>query len=171
MGCCKCCCLLLLAVVLIVGASLGLFSAFFPYPEHASCRVDWTFDDTCSDVKSTLINQIKLWSTDDCTTKQQCNYEYVGEEGSTIRGLHITPVMSFVDKFNFTLTDGSGGLCYVKGASESTASYAVIDFGTNYCNLKNLIIGSKLDHNPKYSENSTNSVCTMYSLAHCNMYT
>lgn len=47
-GCCKCCCLMLLIAVLIIGASLGLFSAFFPYPSHASCRVDWLVEITPS---------------------------------------------------------------------------------------------------------------------------
>lgn len=171
MGGCKCCCVLLLVTILIIAGSLGLFSAFFPYPSHASCRVDWVFGKSCTTVKSTLISQIKLWSTSDCSGKQQCKYEYLGEEGPTIRGLHVTPVMSFVDKFNFTLTDGSDGNCYAKAASESTASYAVIDFGANYCNLRNLVIGSDLDENDRfYKENSTNSVCTMYSIAHCNLY-
>lgn len=40
--------------------------------------------------------------------------QYLGEEGNTIRGLHITPVMSFVDKLNFTLNDASDGTCLVK---------------------------------------------------------
>lgn len=145
------------------------------------------FGKSCSTVKSTLINQIKHWSTDDCSAKQQCKYkvcyfnngdiqyvwycivnmqskmdvvitrmanivsmvtpskfcmfslgtviprplfthssmssavtslcqyifQYLGEEGPTIRGLHRTPLMNFVDNFNFTLTDSSGH-CYVK---------------------------------------------------------
>lgn len=48
------------------------------------------------------------------TSLCHCIFQYLGEEGPTIRGLHTTPLMSFVDTFNFTLTDGSGGLCYVK---------------------------------------------------------
>ncbi|KAG7169251.1 uncharacterized protein LOC121866052 isoform X3 [Homarus americanus] len=172
MGCCKCCCFTLLVIIIIVAISSGLLTAFFPYPSHASCRVDWIFGKPCSDVKSTLISQMKAWSHDDCSLKQQCNYEYLGEEGSTIRGLHVTPWISFVDKINFTFNAASGGNCYVQAASESAAAYAVIDFGVNYCNLRNLVIGSKLDENDSsYKENSTNAVCTMYSIAHCNLYT
>ncbi|KAK8407622.1 hypothetical protein O3P69_002279 [Scylla paramamosain] len=172
MGCCKCCCVVLVVAVLIVAGSMGLFTAFFPYPSHASCQVDWVFGKDCNTVKNRLIHQMKLWSSDQCSAKQQCRYEYLGEEGDTIRGLHTTPIMSYVDKLNFTLTDGSGDTCQVKAFSESTASYAVIDFGVNYCNLRNLVIGSRLDENDaKYKENSTNAVCTMYSIAHCNLYT
>ncbi|KAK7070147.1 hypothetical protein SK128_023122 [Halocaridina rubra] len=174
MGCCcgcKCCCLILLAVAIFIGASLGIFASVFPYPSHASCKVDWVFGESCWEVKSKLITQMKEWSDDDCTTKQQCNYEYLGEEGNTIRGLHTTPWLKFVDKFNFTVNTGYDGNCYVKAASESQASYAIIDFGTNYCNLRNLVIGSHLDEDAHYKENSTNAVCTMYSIAHCNLYT
>lgn len=172
MGCCKCCCILLLVTVIIIAGSLGLFSAFFPYPSHASCRVDWVFGKSCSTVKSTLISQIKKWSHNDCSLKQQCNYEYLGEDGNAIRGFHVTPWISFVDRFNFTFTDGDDALCHVQAISESAASYAIIDFGVNYCNLRNLVIGSKLDEDDSYyKENSTNSVCTMYSIAHCNLYT
>ncbi|KAG0715514.1 hypothetical protein GWK47_001300 [Chionoecetes opilio] len=157
---------------LVVAASLGLFSAFFPYPSHASCQVDWVFGKECYTVKDRLIKQMELWSSDQCSAKQQCRYKYEGEKGDTILGSHTTPVLSFVDNLNFTLTDVSSGTCKVKAFSESGASYAVIDFGGNYCNLRNLVIGSKLDENDeKYKENSTNSVCTMYSIAHCNLYT
>ncbi|XP_064098580.1 uncharacterized protein LOC135209732 [Macrobrachium nipponense] len=176
MGCCccgcKCCCILLAAVVIVVGAALGLFASLFPYPSHASCKVDWVFGESCPDVKSKLINQMHKWSSNNCDSRQQCNYEYLGEEGSTIRGLHTTQVLKFVDKFNFTLNPGYDGSCYVKGISESLTPYAVIDFGANYCNLRNLVIGSKLHSGDfAYKENSTNSVCTMYSIAHCNLYT
>ncbi|XP_050726604.1 uncharacterized protein LOC127003711 [Eriocheir sinensis] len=170
MGCCKWCCVLLVVTFLVVAGSMGLFTAFFPYPSHASCHVDWIFGKECYIVKDRLIQQMKLWSSDQCSAKQHCNYKYV--EGNTIQGNHTTPVMSYVDKLNFTLTDASDGTCLVKAYSESTASYAVIDFGVNYCNLRNLVVGSKLDENdPKYQENSTNSQCTMYSIAHCNIYT
>ena len=60
---------------------------------------------------------------------------------------------------------------WLQGESESDAWYATLDFGTNYCNLKNLIVGANLiDQDNIYAENSTNEVCTMYSLAHCNFY-
>ncbi|XP_045609728.1 uncharacterized protein [Procambarus clarkii] len=172
MGCCKCCCVLLLVTIIIIGASMGLFAAFSPYPSHASCHVDWVFGKSCSTVKSTLISQIKTWSHNNCTLKQQCKYEYLGEEDNTIRGIHVTPWIAFVDRFNFTLTNGDDGNCHVQAFSESAAYFAVIDFGVNYCNLRNLVIGSNLDENDNYfKENSTNAVCTMYSIAHCNLYT
>lgn len=174
MGCCcgckLCCCVLLVAAVFIA-ASLGLFSAFFPYPSHASCRVNWVFGKSCTTVKTKLIEQMKAWEHDDCSAKQQCGYEYLGEDGNVIRGLHRTPLLKFEDKLNFTM-NANGGNCHVTAVSVSGLSYAVIDFGTNYCNLRNLVIGSGLDENDRYyKENSTNSVCTMYSIAHCNLYT
>ncbi|XP_047494872.1 uncharacterized protein LOC125042995 [Penaeus chinensis] len=174
MGCCcgcKLCCCAFLVVLTIIAASLGLFGAFFPYPSHASCRVDWVFGTSCPTVKYKLIEQMKSWSHDDCSLKQQCSYEYLGEDGNIIRGLHKTPYLKFEDKLNFTL-NSIDGKCHVTGVSESGVSFAVIDFGTNYCNLRNLVIGSGLDENDRfYKENSTNRICTMYSIAHCNLYT
>ncbi|KAB7497637.1 hypothetical protein Anas_07151 [Armadillidium nasatum] len=170
MGCCRCCCIILLTSVIIIGFSLGFFAGFFPYPTHASCKVTWQFGRPCKQVKDALINQIKEWSSNSCSSKQQCGYEYYGEDGNTIRGKRRTPVLKFVDSFNFTFESNGIG-CKVEGVSASDAWYAVVDFGYNYCNLKNLVIGSRLDErDPAYEEESSNSICTMYSIAHCNLY-
>jgi len=39
----------------------------------------------------------------------------------------------------------------VQGYSTSETWYAFLDYGTNYCNLHNLITGAGLDKLPKYS--------------------
>lgn len=49
--------------------------------------------------------------------------QYMGEEGNTIRGNHISPLLSFVDKFNFTFTSGSGSSCHVKVSAEQNVSF------------------------------------------------
>lgn len=171
MGCCRCCCLFLIVAVLIVAGSLGLFSALFPYPSHASCKVDWTFGDSCSEVEDRLVNQIKEWSNTECNTKQRCNYEFLGRDTGVIRATHTTPVLRFTDSLNFTFAATTQG-CGVKGTSVANAWYAIIDFGVNYCNLKNLVMGAGLDEGDDwYSEYSNNTLCTMYSIAHCNLYT
>ncbi|KAF2349725.1 hypothetical protein FHG87_019519 [Trinorchestia longiramus] len=171
MGCCRCCCLLALIVTIIVAASMGLFTAFFPYPSHASCTVKWEFGEFCSAVEDRLVNQIKDWSHDDCNTKQRCNYQFLGRDTGVIRGTHTTPILAYKDSFNFTFAESAAG-CSVQGMSHAETWYAVIDFGVNYCNLKNLVMGSQLDEgDPFYKETSNNTICTMYSIAFCNLYT
>ena len=41
-ACCKLCCLVTVIGGLLLALSLGLFSAYFPYPSHASCKLDWS---------------------------------------------------------------------------------------------------------------------------------
>ncbi|KAA0201222.1 hypothetical protein HAZT_HAZT006372 [Hyalella azteca] len=163
--------MLTFVAVLIIAGSMGLFTAFFPYPSHASCSVKWEFGEVCPSVEDRLVTQIKEWSHKDCTAKQRCGYEFLGRDTDVIRGTHTTPFLSFRDSFNFTFATSKNG-CTVQGNSYSEAWYAVIDFGVNYCNLKNLVMGAQLDEqDPYYTETSNNTVCTMYSLAHCNLYT
>ena len=58
-----------------------------------------------------------------------------------------------------------------QGYSRSKTWYAYLDKGTNFCNMKNLILGSGLDQgDPMYSENTSDGVCTQYSSADCDKY-
>ena len=31
------------------------------YPVHASCKLDWTFSESCEDVYTKIVDQINLW--------------------------------------------------------------------------------------------------------------
>ena len=59
-----------------------------------------------------------------------------------------------------------------QGHSTSEVFYAVLDDGTNYCNLHNLVVGSGLTNTTKYGfkEVTENSKCTQYSSANCDKY-
>lgn len=78
--------------------------------------------------------------------------------------------MLFVRVVDIRVCDAELMSLSVQGMSSSAAWYAVFDFGVNFCNLKNLIYGTELDNDSLYTETSNNTVCTMYSLAHCNVY-
>ena len=57
-----------------------------------------------------------------------------------------------------------------KGFSTSETWYAVLDFGTNYCNLNNLITGAGLDKVSGYVEDTNDNICTQHSTANCTVY-
>ena len=51
--------------------------------------------------------------------------------------------------------------------SESLSSF---DYGTNYCNMFNLMEGCGLTEDPGYTESSDNSICVFYDQANCTRY-
>jgi hypothetical protein len=69
--------------------------------------------------------------------------------------------MDFVD---------SGNSCTVDGYSTSELWYAILDYGTNYCNLHNIVTGAGLDKVYSFSEKTSDSDCTQYSSADCDKY-
>ena len=104
-----------------------------------------------------------------CPCGQQCLYVARGVEENVILASHITPVIRsdpfqstkagvrYIDDLFFRVSDGENGSCDVFGHSHSTVSFeshditiknlqgpAYYDFTTNYCNLRNLMVGSGL---------------------------
>ena len=57
-----------------------------------------------------------------------------------------------------------------KGFSTSETWYALLDYGTNYCNLNNLITGAGLDKVTGYAEDTNDDICTQHSIANCTVY-
>merc|ERR1712096_214347 len=71
---------------------------------------------------------------------QKCLYEFKESSENYVYGTHKTPVARYTDDLTFQLTvTGSGG-CSVDAKSNSQLWYAVLDKGTNYCNLRNLMV-------------------------------
>ncbi len=46
----------------------------------------------------------------------------------------------------------------------------MLDYGTNYCNLRNLVDGSGLSQSAWFKEDTSDSVCTQYSSHDCDKY-
>ncbi|KAI9559046.1 hypothetical protein GHT06_015835 [Daphnia sinensis] len=167
--------ILSVSVIAIALSAITLsFVSVSSYPLHASCRVDWTFGKPCDEVKTSLVNQMQTWNMDTqnlCGTGQKCLYQYLTSSPTKITGTHTTPVKRYVDDVSFTFAAGPDNSCKVQGFSTSQTWYAILDYGTNYCNIKNLVEGAKLGINDsKYSENTSDSVCTQYSSANCEVY-
>jgi len=168
---------------------------------HAECEVEWKLPISCDLVRSGLVDMMGEWAGDDTTGQEKCGvvsdtcpslpcgqrclYKYKADESteSKVSGVHLTPAKHYSDSFNFQLAptaDNAG--CKVKGYSSSDLWYAVLDFGTNFCNLRNLLDGAfemkwehpdniaTLDDWEGFEEDTNNSKCTQYSSRDCTRY-
>ncbi|XP_073768487.1 uncharacterized protein isoform X2 [Danio rerio] len=148
--------------ILVLG--VGILCALAAGPLHAQCAVQWKIGIPCFDVSSLLVNQIKEWSTESCPgTSQRCLYSLVSVNTEDISATHTTPVMGFVDEISFNLSSPDPDSCDVQGRSVSRSWYAILDSGTNYLNMYNLMRGSGLSSSPDFSESTSDRLCTQFS--------
>ena len=54
--------------------------------------------------------------------------------------------------------------------SSSDLWYARLDYGTNYCNLRNLLDGTGLSANEVFIEETSTDDCTQYDQLNCEKY-
>ncbi|XP_045168142.1 uncharacterized protein LOC123531346 [Mercenaria mercenaria] len=143
-----------------------------PMPLHASCKAEWNFSADCMAIENRLVTIINQWGgPDNCKNGgERCLYKLKTKTDTEITATHETPKKHYVDDLTFTFIKTSDNACTVKGFSTSETWYALLDQGTNYCNLHNLITGADLDKLPGYKETTSNSVCTQYTKADCDKY-
>jgi hypothetical protein len=99
------------------------------------------------------------------------NFTSWDEDELTIIGTHQTPAHRFTDDLTFILTEETdGSSCSVEATSNSRTWYAVLDFGTNYCNLRNSIDGASIPSMNGFTEATEDSVCTQYSSRDCDRF-
>ncbi|XP_072036152.1 uncharacterized protein [Amphiura filiformis] len=160
-----------LVALVIIGAVIIPYVV--PAPLHAQCTINWEFPSlNCSGVSNKLVSQIKKWTTDDnCPggAGEKCLYTLKTVTAAELQATHETPVKHYVDDLTFNFMP-NGKMCDVKGFSTSETWYAVLDSGTNYCNLHNLITGSGLNETTGFVEKTSDDVCTQYSSADCEKY-
>ncbi|KAK3732115.1 hypothetical protein RRG08_026499 [Elysia crispata] len=158
-----------LAVAFIFFSILATMCMAIPNPLHASCKLDWNVGLDCTNAADKLIKQIDAWKGDDCGTSEKCLYTFESFDGKTLLAKHTTPKNHYVDDLKMVFTP-SGNDCAIHGESTSELWYAVLDYGTNYCNLHNLITGSGLNKTKDFSEKTNDLKCTQYSSANCDKY-
>jgi len=171
----------MVSAILVVVASFFIWGSTNGYPLHASCQIDWEFTDNCSNIRSGLINQMNAWAGNstcgkegDCPAMpcgQLCLYTHNAEDDTEnkIFGTHLTPVHRYSDSINYEFTQ-EGPICKVKGYSTSDLWYALLDKGTNYCNIRNLVDGAGFSANQGFKETTSNSVCTQYTSRDCSRF-
>ncbi|XP_064614190.1 uncharacterized protein LOC135477906 [Liolophura sinensis] len=161
------------AVCLCLSVLVTLLVAYNPYPCHASCKITWKFTNSCYPVLEAIKVQIRKWEGPaNCKDGgQRCLYQLVRETNSSLIATHMTPVKHYMDDLTFSFTNSADNSeCTVEGFSTSQIWYAVLDYGTNYCNLHNLVTGAGLDATPGYSEMTRDAQCTQYTSADCDRY-
>ena len=179
---------MVLGFIFILCISVSVTSS---YPFHASCQLQWSFPSaSCDAVRIKLIQQIKKWNgPDNCQQGgEKCLYELSASSLTNIVATHTTPKKKYVDtlKMQFVASPSAAYLpgvviyekfpsnygtgCLVSADSRSNTWYAILDYGTNYCNLHNLVEGSGLVNTTGFVEVTNDKQCTQYSTADCNTY-
>jgi len=154
------------------------------YP-RAECRITWNIPSDCNTVQTKIQNQMDAWketeekaeacpgTSQQCPRLpcgQKCRYVFEGIDNlGRITGYHLTPKKSYKDKISFAFSE-NGENCNVVGFSKSTVSYAFLDFGTNYCNLRNLLDGASLSQTNGFTESTSTNICTQYDQINCDRF-
>merc|ERR1712217_724906 len=127
---------------------MGTFSPYFvTFPE--SNHEKYCIDPNKIQIK--IVDQMNAWDNEDCGTKpgdtepngQKCLYHWTGNDGLITNGTHTTPIHRYVDNLSFKFVPMSDGACLVDAYSQSTPE-SILDYGTDYCNLFNLMDGCGL---------------------------
>ncbi|XP_076237487.1 uncharacterized protein LOC143181128 [Calliopsis andreniformis] len=148
-----------------------LINLSFPYPMHASCIVKWKFGDPCTYTMEKFRCQILNWSSCiNCGSRgSKCLYtlkEPKRDESNIIRAIHLASNMKTMETIKITFEEVNK-TCTATGESVSNEWFRIFDYGTNYCNLHNLVTAIGFDKNPRFVELTTNTVCTQYNMAVC----
>lgn len=157
---------------LLIACLLATISFVQCYPTHASCKLTWKFNNAnWTFVGNSLANEFKILSGTDCGDGEKCRYKLTSQTDTEIKGTHTTPVHLYVDDLTFTLQSTGTDSCTVEAFSTSETWYAYLDYGTNYCNLRNLADGAGITSATYgFSEQTSNSICTQYTSHNCDKY-
>ena len=130
-----------------------IFNSLEAIPWHASCELDWEWKTmNCNSIQDKLVDQINLW-TDDSNCKkvknggEKCLYHLLSRTDDRIEATHTTPIQRYIDDLTIKFASTNVTGCKVHGSSWSETWYALLDSGTNYCNLHNLVTGNIINRN------------------------
>ncbi|KAJ1625807.1 hypothetical protein T492DRAFT_1037290 [Pavlovales sp. CCMP2436] len=120
---------------------------------HASCKLSVHFTNSCSAVQKVLEARMEVGH--DCKSKPGTY------KGSWKSGSRTTGDGKYTDRFKNSLSPSSDGGCSLTACSESQGT-SVIDYSTNFCNLRNLYANSPLafvEHFDSCSQHDQNACC------------
>lgn len=130
-----------------------------PSWQHAKCSMTVSFpSNTCAQVKEEIV--LRLTQSSWIDPHNNGTYKLTsksdgggggGTEADVVTGERLTGDGKYTDKFVFTFTpeesessSSSSSGCQVTACSESQV-FSILDFSTNYCNLRNLYCNSSKD--------------------------
>mmetsp|Transcript_21063 Transcript_21063/g.37795 ORF Transcript_21063/g.37795 Transcript_21063/m.37795 type:complete len:189 (-) Transcript_21063:121-687(-) len=113
-----------------------------PATRHARCAMTVSFpSNTCNQVKLEMISRMTNADWIDPHNRGKYTLHDANDNGddmSFIRGSRITGNGQYTDKFMLTFNPGeSDDSCQLVACSQSQV-FSVLDYSTNYCNLRNL---------------------------------
>ncbi|XP_071631410.1 uncharacterized protein [Temnothorax longispinosus] len=162
-------CVYSLAGMLAILLCLVIGGMLFPYPLHASCIVKWKFDDPCAYVMQKFRRQITNWSSWNACRQRSgaCLYTLkIPVENNIIRATHKTSNLKSLERIEIIFEE-MNNTCLAKADSVSNEWFMIFDYGANYCNLHNLVVGAGLDRHAKFLELTNDAVCTQFNMAVC----
>ncbi|XP_046883016.1 uncharacterized protein wu:fc46h12 isoform X3 [Hypomesus transpacificus] len=127
----------------------------------------------CRDVYVALVNQIKAWRTRaSCESGgENCLYELLSSSPILIKAKHTSPTTNDVDDLRFSLYSmEESSVCRVTGEAVSESWVDLMDNGTSYCSLHNLVEGSGLSQVEGYKEYTNEWICLEYTTTNCSIY-
>ncbi|EFN77903.1 hypothetical protein EAI_00586 [Harpegnathos saltator] len=87
-------------------------------------------------------------------------------EENMIRATHVTLYPKAHEKIKIVFKEVNN-TCLATADSVSNKWFLIFDYGVNYCNLRNLVVGTGLDRYGKFLELTSNAVCTQFNMAVC----
>lgn len=107
---------------------------------HASCKQTAVMDAPCAivakEIQARVQGQYGTWHD----PHNNGTYSLVSATNSTLQLVRMTGNKKYKDKITITLA-AAGNSCTLMGCSESQV-FSVLDYSTNYCNVRSLYCGS-----------------------------
>lgn len=128
-----------------------------PAWKHAKCEMKLHFHQSCTAVQSEI--NLRITSSAWIDPHNAGTYTQISAQNDTIQGSRQTGDGKYTDLFNFSFSDVADSSCQVVACSESQV-FSILDYSTNYCNLRNLFCNSEdgcvpvqydLDYTEEYS--------------------
>ena len=104
---------------------------------HAACQTKIEFKEACSAVRGEITKRIEGQPHEWIDPHNAGTYSFISQSDSLFELSRLTGDKMYTDKITFAFEEKGVASCSVAACSESQV-FSVLDFGTNYCNLKNL---------------------------------
>ena len=139
------------------------FPAFSMF--HAHGEMTTTFATPCNNLSTIMTNELNNFQD-----PSNGLYQKVQETENYFWFTRTTPVKHYVDDVSFALSDASTSTCTVTAKSQSQV-LSVLDYGTNYCNMFNVIRMAGVNYTtPQISNFSNSSNVPTDIITTCNKY-
>lgn len=142
-----------------------------PASFHASCEMTISFPNTsCKNVANEIVSRAqgnKGWKD----PHNNGQYQITQKNVNKIEGSRLTGDKLYTDLFDFEMKNNGSGGCNVTACSESQVN-SILDFSTNYCNLRMLYCNSSdgcktVGKDMEYTENFDWFTCSQRQSYKC----